>query len=78
MPVHDARGQRKAQAIFTIEVMLEPLASAVCTPAQAQRLHAALQSMDASMLDYKNLSTARTPLLCWLSRVAREEHEADL
>lgn len=67
LPVHDTHGQPKAQAVFTIDVMVEALASAVSTPAQAQRLHAALLSMSDPVLVYKNLAPARAPLLQWLS-----------
>ncbi len=58
------RGTR--QAVFTIRVMLEPLTKAVDSPAKAQRLHAALASMSDAVLAYKNLTTARAPLLRWL------------
>lgn len=53
-------------AVFTIRVMLEPLAQAVKTPAHAQRLHAALSTMSHAVLAYKNLAQARAPVLAWL------------
>ena len=55
------------QAVFTIHVMLQPLAQAVATPAQAQRLHAALASMSEAVLAYKGLAPARERLLAWLA-----------
>lgn len=59
-------GRGTRQAVFTIRVMLQPLAQAVATPAMAQRLHDSLASMSAAVLAYKGLSAAREPLLCWL------------
>ena len=67
LPVHEASGRRVPQAMFTIDLMLEPLSEAVRTREQAQRLSAALQSMDDPVLAYKNLAAARAPLLQWLS-----------
>lgn len=61
-------GAGTTQAVFTIHVMLQPLAAAVATPAHAQRLHAALSSMSEPVLAYKNLLPARAPLLAWLER----------
>ncbi len=55
------------QVVFTIRVMLEPLAQAVQTPQQAGRLHDALASMTPAVLDYKRLAGARAPLLAWLA-----------
>jgi hypothetical protein len=54
------------QAVFTIRVTLEPLVQAVVTPGNARRLHDALASMSDAVLAYKNLTTARAPLLRWL------------
>jgi len=62
-PVPDAPGQ----AVFTIRVMLQPLAQAVRTPADARRLQDALGSMSAAVLAYKNLAPARDRLLAWLA-----------
>ncbi|MDB5873710.1 MAG: hypothetical protein JWQ07_3152 [Ramlibacter sp.] len=59
-------GQGTRQAVFAIRVMLQPLQDAVRTPEQAQRLHDSLASMSQAVLDYKNLSAAREPLLRWL------------
>jgi hypothetical protein len=56
-----------AQAVFTIRVMLQPLAQAVATREDAQRLHDALASMSDAVLAYKNLLAARAPLLAWLA-----------
>jgi hypothetical protein len=55
------------QVVFTIHVMLEPLAQAVQTPQQAGRLHDALASMTPAVLDYKQLAVASAPLLAWLA-----------
>lgn len=60
-------GQGTRQAVFTIRVMLQPLAQAVDTPAKAARLHEALASMSDAVLAYKGLTAARAPLLRWLA-----------
>ncbi|HSV44665.1 MAG TPA: heme-dependent oxidative N-demethylase subunit alpha family protein [Ramlibacter sp.] len=59
-------GRGTRQAVFTIRVMLQPLVQAVDTPEKADRLHDALASMSDAVLAYKNLATAREPLLRWL------------
>lgn len=59
------------QAVFTIHVMLQPLAQAVRTRDDAQRLHDALASMSEAVLAYKNLAPARDRLLAWLAPLAR-------
>ena len=59
-------GRGTRQAVFTIRVMLQPLAQAVATREQAQRLHDSLLSMSDAVLDYKGLSLARERLLAWL------------
>jgi hypothetical protein len=58
------------QAVFTIRVMLQPLAQAVDSPAKARRLHESLASMSDAVLDYKNLRAAQAPLLRWLAQQA--------
>jgi hypothetical protein len=63
-------GRGTQQAVFTIRVMLQPLAQAVDTADKAQRLHDALASMSDAVLAYKNLTAARPPLLRWLQRQA--------
>ena len=55
------------QAVFTIRVMLQPLAQAVRTVDDARRLHDSLASMTDAVLAYKNLAAARDPLLAWLA-----------
>lgn len=67
LPVNDRQGQPKGQTVFTIRVMVEPLASVVRHPEQARQLYDALGSMNADVLLYKNLEAARAPLLAWLS-----------
>ncbi len=59
------------QAVFTIRVQLEPLVSAVATPADAARLHGSLASMSDAVLEYKNLVAAKPRLLQWLDEGAR-------
>lgn len=59
-------GQGTRQAVFAIHVVLQPLAEAVRTAEQAQRLHDSLASMSQAVLDYKNLAAARSRLLRWL------------
>lgn len=61
-------GGGSGQAVFTIRVLLQPLAHAVPTTAHAQRLHAALSTMSDAVLAYKNLAAARAPVLAWLAR----------
>lgn len=55
------------QAVFTIRVMLQPLAEAVASAPDARRLHDALASMSAAVLAYKGLAPARDRLLAWLA-----------
>jgi dimethylamine monooxygenase subunit A len=59
-------GRGTRQAVFAIRVMLQPLAEAVQESGRAKRLHDSLASMSAAVLQYKNLSGAREPLLRWL------------
>jgi dimethylamine monooxygenase subunit A len=65
IPVPDQR-----QAVFTIHVEVRPLAQAIGTPAQAQRLHDALASMSPAVLDYRGLRIPRERLLAWLAQAA--------
>jgi hypothetical protein len=58
------------QAIFTIEVEVQPLAQAVRSPAQAQALHAAVASMSDAVLAYRSLQPVRGALLRWLEATA--------
>jgi hypothetical protein len=60
----------RGQAVFTIQVDCQPLEQAVSTPAQAERLHAALASMSPAVLRYRNLSEVQAPLLQWLEQQA--------
>jgi dimethylamine monooxygenase subunit A len=59
----------QTQAVFTIHVELEPLASAIGA-AQAARLHEAIATMSDGVLAYRNLTTVREPLLNWLAAKA--------
>ena len=60
-----------AQAVFTILVNVTPLSRAFSDPAQAGRVHDALASMSAAVLDYRGLTAVRAPLLRWLARQAQ-------
>jgi hypothetical protein len=66
-----AVGRGTRQSVFTIRVMLAPLAEAVNTPVKAQRLHDAIASMSEAVLAYKGLAPARAPLLAWLQERAQ-------
>ena len=55
------------QAIFTIHVQIEPLATAIDSADKAARLHDAIATMSEAVLAYRSLSAAREPLLAWLS-----------
>jgi hypothetical protein len=59
-------GQGTRQAVFTIRVMVQPLAQSIRTPAQARRMRDSLASMSQAVIDYKNLAAARECLLPWL------------
>jgi dimethylamine monooxygenase subunit A len=61
----------KAQAVFTIQVDIEPLDRAIDKPDKALRLHDAVASMSDSVLAYRSLSAVRNPLLAWLTQRAR-------
>ena len=54
--------RRRRQAVFTIRVMLQPLAKR-CVIAPMRRLHDALASMSEAVLAYKNL--VRRASRCW-------------
>ena len=55
------------QAVFTIQVEVQPLARALDSPARAAALHAAIASMSPAVLAYRGLATVREPLLAWLA-----------
>lgn len=57
----------RAQAIFTIEVGLQPLAEAAAAPARAAALHEAIASMSEAVLAYRALAGVRDELLAWLA-----------
>jgi len=59
---------RPGQAVFTIRVMLQPLAEAIAQAQDARRLHDALASMSGAVLTYKGLTPARDRLLAWLAQ----------
>ena len=63
-------GQGTRQAVFTIRVMLQPLAESVSGVGQALRLRDSLASMSAAVLAYKGLTAARQRLVEWLERRA--------
>jgi len=65
IPLPEAR-----QAVFTIEVEVQPLALALSDPTRARRVHDALASMSAGVLDYRGLADVRDALLAWLGQRA--------
>lgn len=58
----------RRQAIFTIRVEVEPMATALAAPAHAAAVHDALASMGDAVLAYRGLTVARDRLLAWLAR----------
>lgn len=60
----------RPQAVFTIQVNTEPLASAIDTAAKAARLHEAIATMSEAVLAYRSLAAVRAPLLAWLAQRA--------
>jgi hypothetical protein len=60
------------QAVFTIEVDVQPLAGALSRAADAQRLHDALATMSDAVLAYRGLAPARGRLLQWLAAQAAQ------
>ncbi len=58
------------QAIFTIRVNTQSLATAINTANRAQRVHQALLSMSDAVLHYRHLSAVRAGLLEWLAQRA--------
>jgi len=56
----------RGQALFTIQVELQPLAQAIDGPQRAAALHAAVASMSPAVLAYRGLAGVREPLLRWL------------
>lgn len=55
------------QAIFTIHVEVEPLASAIASPERARKLHDAIATMSPGVLAYRSLAAVGEPLLAWLA-----------
>ncbi len=51
------------QAVFTINVDVQPLADVAGDPARAQALYDALATMSAAVLEYRGLAAVREPLL---------------
>jgi hypothetical protein len=58
------------QAVFTIQVKVSPMASALAQPHHAALVHDALASMSEAVLAYRGLTRVRAPLLRWLARQA--------
>jgi len=58
---------QQRQAVFTILVDVEPLASAIHTPQRSARLHDAIASMSPAVLAYRGLTPVRDDLLRWLA-----------
>jgi hypothetical protein len=61
---------QQGQAVFTIEVQVQPLADSLATASDARRLHDALASMSSAVLAYRGLTDARARLLQWLAERA--------
>lgn len=55
------------QALFTIQVEVQPLAQALSTRGRAAALHGAIASMSPAVLAYRGLVPVREPLLAWLA-----------
>lgn len=55
------------QAVFTIHVENEPLASSLRTGQQARLVHDAVASMSPAVLAYRGLTAVRDRLLAWLA-----------
>jgi hypothetical protein len=53
--------------VFTIQVQIEALASAIDSTDKAARLHEAIATMSDGVLAYRSLAAAREPLLAWLA-----------
>jgi hypothetical protein len=66
----------RRQAVFTIAVDSRPLAQAIATPAQAQRLHDAVASMSEAVLAYRSLTAVWPALLAWLRARATQANAA--
>jgi hypothetical protein len=62
-----SRCPKHAQAVFTIQVQVQPLADALPTPAPRAALHGAIASMSPAVLAYRSLAGVREPLLAWLA-----------
>lgn len=59
------------QAVFTIEVEVQPLGQALGTPAQTALLHEAVRTMSPAVLEYRGLTPVREALLEWLVQRAQ-------
>lgn len=73
LPLVDASWQPRAQVLFTIRVMAEPLVQVIARRTDAARLCDAIASKSSAMLAYKNLTPARERLLRWLHAHHAEE-----
>jgi hypothetical protein len=63
-------GHGTRQSVFTIRVMLQPLAQAVQPAGASRKLHDALSTMSDAVLAYKGLAPARDRLVEWLANRA--------
>jgi hypothetical protein len=64
-----------AQAVFAINVQVQPLAAALA-PTQAARLHQALASMSPAVRAYRGLAEVQPALLHWLQGQAGDAFDA--
>jgi hypothetical protein len=60
----------RQEAVFTIGVEVQPLATVITTPAQALALQEAVASMSPAVLAYRQLDAVQPALLRWLAEKA--------
>jgi hypothetical protein len=64
------------QAVFTIQVEVQPLAQVLDSPARTSALHEAIATMSPAVLAYRGLDGVREPLLQWLQAHAAPQPAA--
>ena len=69
LPVTSTASQPR-QALFTIAVDVQPLATLLEEPGRARALCSAVSTMSDAVLEYRGLLPVREPLLRWLARCA--------
>ena len=58
----------RGQAVFTIEVDVQPLGTAISTPSHARALQEAVSTMSPAVREYRGLTPIRDALLHWLDQ----------